>query len=112
MRYSVSAALHHLTAGSAPARAPARGPRYQFNGAHLAKDEHRNTLGGIRLPPVDVPVARYESEACDLGGITVPFTDAQIHGLYPTFDRYQRLMRRATNRVVRAGLLFPPTRAT
>ena len=34
----------------------------------------------------------------DLGGTTVPFSDAHIQGLYPTFDRYQRLMKKATNR--------------
>ena len=55
-----------------------------------------------------MPVARYESTACNLGGITVPFSDEQVQALYPTFDRYQSAMRRATNRAVRAGFLLPP----
>jgi hypothetical protein len=57
---------------------------------------------------VDVPVARYESTLCELGGITVPFSDAQVQALYPTFDRYQRLMERATDRAVRRGWLLRP----
>ena len=55
-----------------------------------------------------MPVARYESTSCNLGGVTVPFSDAQVQALYPTFDRYQRLMKRATNRAVRQGWLLPP----
>ena len=31
----------------------------------------------------------------------------RIQGLYPTFNRYQRLMKRATNRAVKRGWLLP-----
>jgi hypothetical protein len=108
MHYATSTALHQLNRWIRTGDRPARTPRYRFDGDALAKDEHGNTLGGIRLPPVEVPVARYESTLCNLGGITVPFGDAQIQGLYPTFDRYQQLMRRATDRAVRRGWLLPP----
>ncbi len=108
MHYATSAALHQLNRWVRTGKPPARTPRYRFDGAALAKDEHGNTLGGIRLPPVEVPVARYESTLCDLGGITVPFGDAELRSLYPTFDRYQRLMGRATDRAVRRGWLLPP----
>ena len=108
MHYATSTALHQLNRWVRTGKRPARTPRYQFSGAELAKDEHGNTLGGIRLPPVEVPVARYESTLCNLGGITVPFSDAQLQALYPSFDRYQGLMRRATDRAVRRGWLLPP----
>ena len=82
-------------------------PRFKFDGADQALDAHGNPLGGIRMPPIEVPVATYESNACELGGLTVPFSDQQIQALYPTFDRYQRLMKRATNRAVKRGWLLP-----
>lgn len=108
MHYTVNSALHELNRWVRTGKRPARAPRFRFDGGALAKDRHGNTLGGIRLPPVEVPVARYESTACNLGGITVPFSDQQVQALYPSFDRYQSLMRRATNRAVRAGFLLPP----
>jgi hypothetical protein len=108
MHYTVNSALHELNRWVRTGKRPARAPRFRFDGAALAKDEHGNTRGGIRLPPIEVPVARYESTACELGGITVPIGDRRVRALYPTFDRYQALMRRATDRAVRAGFLLPP----
>ena len=108
MHYATSTALHQLNRWVRTGEAPAVTPRFEFAGSTLAKDQHGNTLGGIRLPPVEVPVARYESTACNLGGITVPFTDAQIQELYPTFDQYQQLMKEATDRAVRRGWLLRP----
>ena len=83
MHYATSTALHQLNRWVRTGEGPAVTPRFEFGGSTLAKDQHGNTLGGIRLPPVEVPVARYESTACNLGGITVPFTDAQIQGSTP-----------------------------
>jgi hypothetical protein len=57
---------------------------------------------------VEVPVARYESTLCELGGSTLPFTDGQIHALYPSFADYQEKMRLATDRAVRRGWLLRP----
>jgi hypothetical protein len=110
MRYSVSAAIHHLAAWArgGPGLAPRSGPRYEFDAAgQLAKDDVGNAKGGIRLPPVDVPVARYETTTCNLGGITVPFTDAQVVARYPTHDAYVARMRERTDAAVRDGFLLP-----
>jgi hypothetical protein len=107
MHYSVNAALHELDRWIRTGKRPVRAPRYQFDGSAQALDVHGNPKGGIRLPPIEVPVAEYRSKACELGGITVPFSDAQVQGLYPTFNRYQRLMKRATNRAVKRGWLLP-----
>ena len=108
MHYATSTAIHELDAwvrGGAP---PANGPRFAFDDAgRLAKDEHGNTLGGIRLPPVDVPVARYESTSCQLGGITIPFTDAEIQALYPTHAEYYAAMAERTDVAVSAGWMLP-----
>ena len=108
MHYATSTALHQLNQWIRTGTGPAVTPRFEFAGSALAKDQHGNTLGGIRMPPVEVPVARYESTTCHLGGITVPFTDQQIQALYPTFDRYQALMKEATDRAVSNGWLLPP----
>lgn len=108
MHYAVSSALFQLDRWVRTGEKPRPQPRYAFDDTGtLARDEHGNTRGGIRLPPVEVPVARYESTSCNLGGITVPFTDAQVQALYPTFADYQRRMRAATDRAVRQGWLLP-----
>ena len=109
MHYTTSTALHQLNRWVRTGERPPPTPRYQFTPAGLlAKDQYGNTRGGIRLPPVAVPVARYESTACNLGGITIPFSDAQIQEMYPTFADYQAKMRRATDRAVRQGWLLRP----
>ena len=107
-RYSVSAALHHLDIWIRTGTPPPEGPRYQFNGNMLARDEHRNALGGIRLPPVDVPVASYESAACVLGGLTRPFTELELLQLYPEgHAQYYGLTKEKTVDAVAAGFLLP-----
>ena len=107
MHYATSAALHQLNTWAGGGPAPAHGPRFAFEAGALALDQHGNTRGGIRLPPIDVPVARYESAVCQLGGITIPFTDAEIQALYPTHADYLRLLASRSDAAVRAGWLLP-----
>jgi hypothetical protein len=107
MRYATSAALHWLDGWAAGGAAPPNGPRYDFADGRLARDEHGNALGGIRLPPIDVPIARYESTSCQLGGITVPFLEPQVLALYPTHAEYLALMSERTDAAVAAGWLLP-----
>lgn len=107
MHYAVSTAIERLDRWVRTGLAPPNGPRFAFANGMLAKDEHGNTMGGIRLPPIDVPTARYESSACGLGGFTVPFTDAQIRSLYPTHADYYAKMAAATEASVDAGWLLP-----
>lgn len=107
MRYAVSTALHRLDAWVRTGVGPPNGPRFAFADGMLAKDEHGNTLGGIRLPPIDVPVARYFSDSCPLGGFTLPFSDDQLRLLYPTHADYYAKMRTATQASLAAGWLLP-----
>lgn len=107
-RYAVAAALHHLDRWAKGERPPPAGPRFAFDSGVLARDEHGNALGGIRLPPVEVPVASYVSTACGLGGLTIPFSEVQLQQLYPTHTDYYRRMRAATAASVRAGFLLRP----
>ncbi|MEY2565666.1 MAG: hypothetical protein QOE35_195, partial [Actinomycetota bacterium] len=108
MHYVTSTAIHDLNQWVGGGRAPANGPRFAFDDAgRQAVDEHGNSLGGIRMPPIDVPVATYRSTACPLGGITQPFTDSQIQSLYPTFAGYYDLMASHAVAAVAQGWLLP-----
>ena len=112
MRYAVSTAIHDLNTWVRKGVAPSNGPRYQFDASgQLAKDQYQNTLGDIRYAPIDVPVATYVSTLCNLGGITVPFSDVQLHQLYPTHADYYSKMKAATAASVSAGWLLPPDAA-
>jgi hypothetical protein len=108
MRYAVSAAIHHLNRWVRGEGVPPAGPqRYQFDAAGaLALDEHGNAKGGIRLPPIQVPVARYASTVCALGGITIPFTDLELQQLYPTHADYYCRMLEGTASSLSAGFLL------
>lgn len=106
-RYAVDAALYHLDRWIEDGTPPPAGPRFAFDGEALAEDAYGNTLGGIRLPPVDFPVARYETTLCGLGGVTIPFTDAQLHRLYPTHADYYAKMQKAATEATAAGFLLP-----
>ena len=108
MRYAVNAALDYLNRWDGKAHAPPIGPRYAFDDAGaLARDANDNALGGIRYPPIDVPVASYVSTTCQLGGFTVPFTELQLMTLYPTHADYFCRMQAATRQTVMAGYLLP-----
>ena len=108
MHYATSAALHQLDRWVRTGKRPARTPRYEFAGAEQAKDAHGNPLGGIRMPPIEVPVATLREHALRARRPHRPVRRLQDPGLYPSFDAYQRLMAQATDRAVRRGWLLPP----
>lgn len=108
MRFAVAAAVHHLDRWVKTGVLPPAGARYQFDGSgRLARDANSNALGGIRYPPIEVPVARYRSTDCQLGGITIPFTELELQQLYPTHADYYCQMRAATLSSISQGFLLP-----
>ena len=109
MRYAVNTALRELAEWIRTGRAPRPAPRFEFeaDGVTPARDADGNVLGGLRLPPIEVPVATYRSTDCELGGTTVPFDPITLQQRYPTFADYEQQLRRATNRAVRKGWLLP-----
>ncbi|ULQ47506.1 hypothetical protein JN531_004290 [Flagellatimonas centrodinii] len=108
MRYAVNAAFDHLNRWARGGARPPAAPRYQFNeDGSLAADRFGNALGGIRLPPVVVPVARYRSTVCGLGGITLPFTSAELGQEYASHGDYLCALRAATAQSVADGFLLP-----
>lgn len=107
-RYAVSAALIRLDEWIKGKGAPIQPPRAEFTATGLpARDEHGNVKGGLRLPPIDVPVARYLGASCGLLGATIPFDPETLTRLYPDHDAYVDKMRAATDAAVTKGILLP-----
>ncbi len=121
MHIVAKAALHALstwlTTGTAPVTAPridvAPGakPQIQRNADGIA-------LGGIRTPPVDVPVAALSgapgpnpSTICLLLGSTEPFSAARLAQLYPSPAEYIQRYRADANATIKAGFALPEDRA-
>lgn len=108
-RYSQRAALQHLdrwirTGDGSKVPQP---PRVQFDAAgNPARDANGNIVGGLRLPPIDVPVATYLGESCGLLGSTVAFDPLRLRLLYPTPEAYVSKMRAAIDRSVREGVML------
>ncbi|MFT5223142.1 MAG: hypothetical protein ACI867_001452, partial [Glaciecola sp.] len=87
-RYAVDAALWHLDNWVRTGTAPPQGDRFEFDGTALAKDDLENTLGGVRYAPLEVPIARYIADSCNLGGITVPLTEPELLARYASHADY------------------------
>ncbi|WP_155981225.1 alpha/beta hydrolase domain-containing protein [Nocardia sp. BMG111209] len=66
----------------------------------LARDGDGNALGGLRLPPVSVPVAGYDGSACIAAGTTAPLTPDRLHRRYPTHADYVAQVVAATEEAV------------
>lgn len=123
-RYVENAAFTHLRRWAAGGAPPPSAPfvARTASGA-IARDQYGNALGGIRLPELEVPVARYWPEtrprskgdplataACALFGGTTPFTRAQLAALYPTNADYMRAYRRATDALIASGFMLAADR--
>jgi len=105
-RYADNAALFQLDRWVRTGVAASQPPRYQFDGTALAKDADRNTLGGLRLPPIEAAVARYIADLCNLGGITIPFTEVELINRYGDHASWYALMVAATEVSVSDGYLL------
>jgi hypothetical protein len=106
-----------LTSGTAPVIAPridvipGKAPTIRRNADGIA-------LGGIRTPPVDVPVATLSgapgpvaSTICLLLGSTKPLTAARIAQLYPSRAVYLQRFAADADATIKAGFALPQDRA-
>ncbi|MEY2477386.1 MAG: hypothetical protein QOG87_2701, partial [Actinomycetota bacterium] len=86
----------------------------------LHYDEWENIVGGVRLPLIDVPIAKYYageappgSDACGtsgrlpLVGSTRIFTADELRARYATSDAYAAEFSGAVEEAVAAGVLLP-----
>ncbi|HEX9683660.1 MAG TPA: alpha/beta hydrolase domain-containing protein [Acidimicrobiales bacterium] len=109
-RYATNTAVRQVADWARPdGLAPAHTPRFEFDPitGRLARDDDGNAQGGMRLPPVEVPVATYRSTDCGLGGVTVPFLEPQLWERYPTFVDYWEAMAAATDQAVEKEWMLP-----
>ncbi|HMF83086.1 MAG TPA: alpha/beta hydrolase domain-containing protein [Acidimicrobiia bacterium] len=115
------AGYHALTAWMEKGSAPPTAPRLDVTAdmpPQLARDANGIALGGIRTPPVDVPVATLSgtpgpnpSTICLLLGSTAPFSDAQLRQLYPSRARYRDKYRADTEKAIKSGFVLAKDRA-
>jgi Alpha/beta hydrolase domain len=108
---AVRAALHHMHVWLRDGVPPPAAPRVEFAGGQIARDAFGNALGGLRLPHVEAPVARYAgdfaSSCAPLAGLTEFFDAATLAALYSDRAGYEAALREATDRAVQAGFILP-----
>jgi hypothetical protein len=85
-----------------------------------AKDANGNTLGGVRSPQVDAPIATLGgigntpansspiSLFCGLFGSTVPFTPTQLSALYKNHGQFVSAWSNDIQKLVKEGFLLAP----
>jgi hypothetical protein len=116
MHIVAKAALHALKTWLATGRAPVTAPRIDVVAdpkPEVRRDADGLALGGIRTPPVDVPVAALSgapgpnpSTICLLLGSSKPFTAARLAQLYPSRAEYQRRFEADTDATIKAGFVL------
>jgi hypothetical protein len=114
------AGMRALTTWIERDQAPVNAPRLDVTPGpppQAQRDADGIALGGIRTPPVDVPVATLSgapgpepSAICLLLGTTTPFSDARIAELYPSRDAYEEQYDEATDAVIAAGFVLDDDR--
>lgn len=116
MHVVAKAALHALKAWLTTGKPPRTAPRLDVSAGPpptVQRAADGIALGGIRTPPVDVPVATLSgrpgpnpSVICLLLGSTTPFTPAQLARRYPSRTVYLGQYRRAVAVAIRSGFVL------
>jgi hypothetical protein len=82
------------------------------DGTTVSRDAHGIALGGIRTPPVDVPVETLSGQApagtsvlCSLFGSATPFDHATLTSLYPTQQAYLDAFDKALDQAISLGFV-------
>ena len=102
MHYAVSSAISALDRWVRTGVPAPSGPKI---GA--TTDAYGNATGGIRLAPIDHPVASYASKTCGLGGKTIPFSEAQLIAMYGSHAEYYDAFKTTVSQNVSDGWLLP-----
>jgi hypothetical protein len=113
------AALHGLKQWVTTGRAPVRAPRLNVSASRQAvRDANGIAEGGIRTPPVDVPVTALTgvagpkpSSICILSGSAVPLPPDRLAELYPSQAAYLKEFRQSADATIKAGYVLPGDRA-
>jgi hypothetical protein len=115
------AGLRALTTWIETGKAPPKAPRIEVTPGpppEIQRNADGIALGGIRTPPVDVPVAALSgapgpnpSIICLLLGATNPIAEARIAQLYPSRAAYKQRYDRGINTAIKAGFVLREDRA-
>ncbi|HZY59124.1 MAG TPA: alpha/beta hydrolase domain-containing protein [Candidatus Binataceae bacterium] len=123
MHWVLDAAVFWLNAWVKDGTPPPIAPRFQITSVSpvvYTSDADGNTLGGIRTPQVDAPLAKLTGTGnpviptkpatffCGLFGLTIPFTPAQLAAHYKNHGQFVSLWGQAAQDEVKAGFLLPP----
>ncbi len=105
---AIYAHVHRWVNGGAPP--PSQVPMTIIGApATIRRDRFGNALGGVRLPELEVPIARYAGTGGNsrLLGETHPFTAERLRELYPSHADYVARVRRAASAALAAGVILP-----
>jgi hypothetical protein len=116
----VKAALRALTKWIETGTAPPEAPRLDVvadTAPEVRRDADGIALGGIRTPPVDVPVVVLSGEAgptpstiCLLNGSTKPLPESRIAELYPSRAAYLEDYEADADATIKAGFVLTEDR--
>lgn len=71
-------------------------------------DEYGNVLGGVRLPEMEIPTARYIARPDQpQTGYTIRFSEEELTGLYPDQEDYITKVTAAAAEAENAGVILP-----
>nr|WP_313954591.1 alpha/beta hydrolase domain-containing protein [Frankia sp. EI5c] len=114
------AGLNALVTWVDSGRPPVTAERITLHGLifkSIRRDGNGNALGGVRTPPVDVPVDQLSgdpgpklSAICLLLGSTKPLSQSTLAQLYPSRAEYQQRYEAGTDAAVQAGYALPGDR--
>jgi hypothetical protein len=115
------AAFHALKAWLSGGRAPVHAARMDLVSGgmpQVVRTADGTAVGGVRTPPVDVPVAALTgnpgpnpSIICLLLGSTVPFSAERVAQLYPSRSTYLEQYRADADATIKAGYALSEDRA-
>lgn len=112
-RWAVNAAVIAIDRWVRTGEAPAVLTPFERDAAgDVVRDDDGNIRGGLRLPPMTVPVATYVGNECNLMGRMTQFDAAKLASLYPTHEDYVSKLGAATEQAVSVGILLPEDAAT
>lgn len=71
-------------------------------------DEYGNVLGGVRLPEMEIPTARYIARPDQpQAGYTIRFSEEELKALYPDHEAYITKVTEAAAEAENAGVILP-----
>jgi hypothetical protein len=112
------AAFRHFVTWVEDGVAPPSAALLTYSGDGVERDLDGIVLGGLRTPPVDVPVrvlsgapGREDDPVCLLFGSTRPLPEARIAELYPSRADYVAEYDEAVDAVIAAGYVLEEDRA-